>query len=439
MTKAAPESASFDRLAWVALVVFGCANGGEGPIGDHRSSSDDGGIGGSGGQPVLGAGGSPAVSGGGSDKGGGGGADPSTQTGLGASTSTTTTSTGSGFGGSGTGGGGPVEQLDHLLILAGGGTATVASTYDVVMNSGFSWPWGVMTTDPIAIARAPLATSHAFLRKVDDGVLFHATHLGNGWSDPEAVEASLSIVGPPASAAVDDVTHAAYRLPDGSYGYSRIVGSTFATTFEAVGSPPSVGASPPAIAATATGAVVAYVDGSGDLVDRERVNGSWGPPHAHALPDAAAAFAPALMAPPTGPELIAVFVRASDGMVQYQTRTGGVWSTATTLPAAVSSSGSPVLAVLADGEIDLAYLGPDHNGYMSTFTAGVFEAPIWLVQGVICPPAITRGAEGAEMDLVFVDQTNVGYWARRIGGQWTTPTFVASAAAPSCVATTAAP
>lgn len=437
MTIAARDAASFDwRLAWVALVALGCANGGEGPIGDHGPTAGEGG---SGGQASNVDGGAPSLSSGGGDNAGAGGAvSTTTQTGPGPSTSTTT-STGSGFGGAGTGGGDPVEPLDHFLILAGGGTATVVSTYDVVMNSGFSWPWSVMTTDPIALSRPPLATSQAFLRKYDDGVLYHASHLGNGWTDPEVVQASLSIVGPPASASVDDVTHAAYRLPDGSYGYSRLVGSTFATAFEPVGSPASTGASPPAIAATPTGAVVAYIDETGDLVDRERVNGSWGAPHVHAVPDALSAFAPALLAPTSGPELIVAFVRASDGMVQYQTRTNGVWSVVATVPATVPSTGSPVLASLADGEIDLAYLGPDHNGYMSTFSAAAFDAPIWLVQGVICPPAITRGAEGAEMDLVFVDQTNVGYWARRIAGQWTTPTFVASAAAPSCVATTAAP
>jgi hypothetical protein len=54
---------------------------------------------------------------------------------------------------------------------------------------------------------------------------------------------------------------------------------------------------------------------------------------------------------------------------------------------------------------------------------------------LLAPPAVARGAKGAEAEMIYVDQVSTVYSTRLVAGEWTAPTFTGSASGRLGIAT----
>ena len=114
-----------------------------------------------------------------------------------------------------------------------------------------------------------------------------------------------------------------------------------------------------------------------DLVDVDLVSGAWQTPKtlATSLIETSAVVSVPLTA---GPELMVVF-SGQNGQLEFLTRSSGVYSTAASIPNALSAGGlSLALAPLANGGAFLAFEGPDDNFYYAIYAGGSWSTPASL-------------------------------------------------------------
>lgn len=90
----------------------------------------------------------------------------------------------------------------------------------------------------------------------------------------------------------------------------------------------------------------------------------------------------------------------------------------------------------------LGFKGVDQGLYTAQLSAG--DSPTWTnaVAGaggatpqLISPPALAKGATGADAEMIYVDQNFTVYSTRLVAGAWTTPSFTGSASAHIAMAT----
>jgi hypothetical protein len=281
----------------------------------------------------------------------------------------------------------------------------------------------------------------AAVRSSTDGSLRAAVFGGTNWSLLNPLAAGLIAAGPPSLTAGGDAVHAIYRGVSGSFDYASFNAGVWSPTSEPSG---STGATEAVIATTPLGApIIAFVTASGELVDRSRVGGVWQAEHTHGLAGSLAAVRPNMVALASGPELLMVFVKTG-GQVAWTTRTAGTWSAPQDVAGALTND-APTLSVLADGDVLLGIRSTTNEPLLARFSTSA-DPPWSAMEGianpnplVTCPPAISPGAQGADIELVYVDVGGVAYWSRRSTTGWSPGVLVGFASAPSCMAVAVAP
>lgn len=351
------------------------------------------------------------------------------------STSATTSTSGattsvSSSSSSGTGGG--TTTSDIVLMVAGGGSSVIGSEFDVAQNQGFSYPWLTSTVEPLGLGVLDNGVAVAGIRSATDGSLLAATH-GASWSLFTPVQTGLIVAGPPHLAPDGDRMHAVYRALDESYAYAAYEGGVWTIVNEPLGNPAATGPADPSIASIAGTPTVLFVGGDGDLYETTRSGGTWLAPDSFDLAFEANATRPGLLR--SGSELLTVFAD-SGGQLYASVRTAGQWSNPAAIPGAASLD--PVsLAELDSGAILLGFRGVDQKPYTAVYSGGAWSSPEGVANPnptVICPPAISRGATGADAELVWVDTGYVAYWTRLGPSGWSAGSLIGSASPPSCMA-----
>jgi hypothetical protein len=183
---------------------------------------------------------------------------------------------------------------------------------------------------------------------------------------------------------------------------------------------------------------VVFAGVDGDLHDQTKSGGSWQPAFAHGLSGVAAVQPAATM---LGSGVLALYVDGATSELRATQRTMNGW----TPPVPIVGSATlapPALVALPGGQALAAWLDVDDDVHTAVFDGTTWSAgaPLALPNPpIICPPALTAGASGADAELVFVDAIGASYWMRLSGGIWTAPALAGTASAPSCGAIATAP
>jgi hypothetical protein len=328
-----------------------------------------------------------------------------------------------------------------LLMMAGGGSSVIGSRFNVVTQESFSYPWLTMTTEPMGFVVTDSGLAVGALRAYGDGALQYVTY-GSNWSLFSPVQAGLSVGAPPRLTVQGNQVHAVYEDMTGGYAYALYDTNQWTVIGEAVGSPASEGPTRAAVATVGSDPVVLFVGDDGDLHARRRASGTWQAESALGLAIDVAPLAPVMVTPASGADLLAVFVEEATGQLYFTEQGGGLWST----PAAISGAQAldpPELAVLDGGDVLLTWRGTDSRPYVSTYAGGTWSAPGEVAAPgitVACTPAISRGASGADAELVYTD-TNLllTYWSRLTTSGWTPAQWIGTASPPSCVSIAVVP
>lgn len=410
--------------------------------------------------PLACAAGNTTPEGGGGSSEGGGGASSGTGGAMGgaggmgsgmssasmsSSSSSASSSASSGTGGSG---GGMNGTATKIVSVYGGGSAIIANSTDVSGGSGFSTPWTEQSEEAIGLASDDNGVGITLLRASATGEIKVAFYSNGQWSPGlgqplPSLELGLKCEGGPSLAGGGGLGHATYRGTDGFYYYARTQNKLWLSVKESItfGGKQSTGPQPPAIAAVGNQPVIAFVGADQIFYDQSRAGGAWSAPTPHTFSGQAAPTTPAIVALDAGPELVAVFAEASTSKLFWLMRKTNVWSTPTELPGA-TAVGSPALAPLPGGGAVLAFQGTDQRIYTAQLSAG--DMPTWSkvemgLSGVNptlkAPPAVARGAKGAQAELIYVDLQSTVHSTRLVAGEWSAPVLAGSASARVNIAT----
>lgn len=374
------------------------ATGGEG--GGEAGAGQGGGVGGEGGAATGGAGGGQGGSGG----------------------------TASGGGGQG-GAGGQAATGTVLLVATGGGDVFTGE-----LHPPASW-----TTSTLADAsgKAPALAfdaaggALALIRsQANAGELRYASWAAGTWSPFAAVAAGVTTQSRPALAVFGASLGAIFHGDDFKHYFGAFQGGAWAPTAEPVGSPQSFGPSAPSMAAQGPDVIAVFAGNDGDLYDQTRSGGVWLSATGHGLGNLVQ-LPPAVVSMTAGIDLLVVFVRSTDGKIEWTSRTGAVWTAPSELDINSFSADPVALAALPGGDAVAAFRGLDGNIYTSRYTNGA--APPWSVPAAVAnpnyaiasSPSLAPGVGGADAELAFVDTaTAQAFHARLQGATWSAPAAV---------------
>ena len=332
--------------------------------------------------------------------------------------------------------------------MYGGGSSIIGNAYDVPTMAGFATPWLEQTDDAIGLAFSGDGAGIALIRAKVTGELRYSIWTGS-WSPGFGaamlpVQVGLLIAGGPSLAGSSLRGHAAYQGVDMKFYYAEEMGAFWSPTNEPIknGAVQASGPAPPTITTLSDNPVIAFIGNDGDLYDQARMGGVWQPASAHGIAGQAAGITPAIVALTQGPELLIVYTDAAAHDLKFTTRSLGVWSAPAVIAGA--SSDDPVsLAPLEAGGAVLSYRGKGghlHTSLLSANAPPTWSAPISGVMGadptIVSPPAVAKGAIGAEAELYYLD-TNVFtvYSARMTNGAWGAASFAGTASARLAIAT----
>jgi hypothetical protein len=251
----------------------------------------------------------------------------------------------------------------RVVATATGLTEATSAAFDVTPAAASRLAFTVEPPDAAAVTTialtggataAPAVTLTAgctgvALRTASDGSLEGATWSGaGGWTPFAAIAVGITTNAAPALAAMGSGAEAVYRGSDYKLYAATYGAGAWSPTAETVGTGASQSytSSPPTLATVSGDAVVAYEDSSQIATARTRSAGSWATPVALASSYAPVAVgAPvALVAPSSGPELLAVW-QGNSQQIFYATRSGGTWGAWHQLTGATLSGGDlPALA-----------------------------------------------------------------------------------------------
>ena len=330
-----------------------------------------------------------------------------------------------------------------LLLATGAASVVVAGEY----HPGGAW---LTTTLPATTVEAPgLAFTAAgkgvgLIRNAtaqpanpqSDDLVEAVTWSAGVWSAFAAIGGAARTRGRPAVVSVDSTAQAVFHGVDFKHDYAAWSGSQWTPTSDPVGgaATQSFGPSAPDLAVIGADATAVFIDGlngTNHLTVQDRKAGVWQSKIdlAASAPGASFAISPSIAAVTGGPELLVVYVRASDKQMLWLARTAGSWSMAAPIASALTSD-RVALTGLAGGGALLAFRGTDSKLYTSRLAAGAWSAPIKAGGEALLAssPALARGVGVAEAELCFVNTVNVVYHARSLNNAWTTP--VQAGAAP---------
>ncbi len=295
-----------------------------------------------------------------------------------------------------------------------------------------------------AVALLDAQTGVGLYRQPSDGSLLFVKWAANGFAAPLAIGGLAKTVQAPSLVPWDDGAAAAYIATDFKHYFARYGGpmSGWSPSAEPIlaNNIHSFGPSAPAIAIVGGEVVVAYAGDNGNLYDQKRLAGVWQGANGHGV-DGTVTLTPSIVAIPVGPtEALIAYVRSSDQQVMFTLRNGGVWTT----PAAVQNalSTEPVaLTSVGDNGAALAFRGLDSNLYTCLYTPGndpPWSGPKAFGAATSAPPALARGIDGKDAELVFVSGGQVQH-ARLSGGAWSAAEAIGGADVTSVTITTFAP
>jgi hypothetical protein len=201
----------------------------------------------------------------------------------------------------------------------------------------------------------------------------------------------------------------------------------------------AAGPTPAGIAATGSSATLVYFANATNFATTQNRATAWQPAITldNAGADESYVSTPSVVAMSGGTvELLTAFIRQTDGVIRYATRSAGTWSATAAVPGATAPSSTtygPVervgLAALPGGEAILGWRDRTTSQlYYSLYSGGVWSAapaPIVSPNVVVsAAPSLTHGVAGVTAEAAFVESNGVAYHARLSAGVWAAPVVV---------------
>ena len=253
------------------------------------------------------------------------------------------------------------------------------------------------------------------------------------WSAPFSV-GSATTSGPPAAAAFAGGVRLLYLGQDGTYhmgAYGASGWDDATAVAEPTGGITIPGKSPPAAAAISTSVVMTMTGDDGTLGRTTYSSNAWSVLGKFTSANAAEAQ-PSMVALDQGgaKDLLLVYT-GSDVLLHFVTRDSAthVWGTPMVVDSAAATAGAnpseTSLAAMSGGKAMLVWRGTNNAGYYAVWdpTTG-FAPPKELVSGspeLASAPAITRGACGSDVTVVYAKKSGGVELLRYADGAWSGP------------------
>ncbi len=331
--------------------------------------------------------------------------------------------------------GGPTPQVLLLGVTSAG--AVTGDVFDGTTWGAAMAVTGTATSDDLSLAMIPATGYGLGLLHGTSSALVYTAWNGATWSSLAQLNSDTT-QGQPTVVASGSSAFAVFWGTDYKYYLESYAAGAWSSAPQGV-FPPGVaaqpcGPSPGVLAPLGASASLLFVNGScsgtvNHLYDSDLVSGAWQASQDLAInPSYSPTQRPALVAPTSGPELVAVFIQQGTSQLLSATRTGGTWSTPAAITGALTSV--PVaLAPLAGGGVQLAFEGTDTNLYTATFSGGSWSspaAPFSSSVSIAATPALATGIGTAAAEMVYVSATGALFHTRLTGSTWSMPTAVAS-------------
>jgi hypothetical protein len=297
---------------------------------------------------------------------------------------------------------------------------------------------GSASTDDLSVAIVP-ATRQAVgaLHGTGSALLTTVRTAAGSWSSLAQLNGDTT-QGRPLVAGFGSTADLVYWGSDYKWYLEAFSAGAWTTTSQAVvpsgATSQPCGPSPGALTVTGGAPAFVYVNGTcvaplNFLEETDLASGTW---TTSALVGSAASYVPtqwpAVAAPSTGPDLVAVFAtQSSGGQLMWSSRTAGTWLSPAMITNALTND-APVLTAIAGGGVLLAFRGTDAHLYTATYAAGAWSspaAPFTPNVSLAAAPALAQGIGAATAELVYVDGTSSIYHTRLMGTAWSTPVDVA--------------
>jgi hypothetical protein len=330
--------------------------------------------------------------------------------------------------------GGATQQI--LLLGVTGAGAVTGDVFDGTTWGAPSTVTGTATADDLSLAVVP-ATGHGLgLLHGTSSALVTTAWNGSTWSALAQLNSDTT-QGRPTLAASGSSAFAVYWGTDFKYYFESYAAGAWSSAPQAVipsGAAQPCGPSPAVLAPLGASASLLFVNGScsgttNHLYDSDLVSGAWqASTDVASNPSYGNTQRPAVVAPTSGPELVAVFIQQGSSQLVSASRTSGTWGAPANITNALTNV--PVaLAPLAGGGVLLAFQGTDSKLYTATYSGGSWSSPAAAFSpdvSVATTPALATGIGTAAAEMAYVDTTGALFHTRLTGTTWSTPTAVAS-------------
>ncbi len=321
-----------------------------------------------------------------------------------------------------------------LLLFAGSGAGLTGGTY----TTGGSWVTTALG-DATSLGTSLTVDSSGrgvgvYTSTTDNDVGF-TLWSGGSWGTATPITGNFAMGQPFLDATGSSTTFVTYQGTSGYDYWSLTLTSTGWSSPIPVGTAgnQNYGPVPATIAALGTSATLGFTDGTtvqdgaftNWVASTDFADDAWNAeddivgPESYTVP-------PQIIPLTSGPELLMVFADQTTQM-WFVTRTGGVWSTAVTLPTCLTDT-RPALAPLPGGDAILAFQGTDSHLYWSEYSGGewstvsAFATPnVTLDAGT--SPAVTHGIGTDVAELVYVSG-GVPYYSSLTAVTWALPVAV---------------
>lgn len=302
-----------------------------------------------------------------------------------------------------------------VLLLAGGDVNTIVGEY----HPGAMWATqafaNTTTANGVGLAMTGAGAGVGALRANTGNPLglirYTVWGPGAGFGAFNTIGPAITMKDMPALAGSANQAHLVFWGDNFKYYYGAYSGS-WSPTAEIVGpslAEQSFGNSPPSATVLGNDVIVAYQGGDDGLYDQKRNNaGVWEVAHGHGNMVKLKAK-PAIVSLTSGPELLIVYNRQSDGQLMWTARTNNVFSAPQSINADFSID--PVaLVALPGGNAMLAFRGLNAKLYTVQWdgTTGTWgnttQFPGDANALLASSPALTKGVGGSLIELAYVKQ-----------------------------------
>ncbi len=311
--------------------------------------------------------------------------------------------------------GGSCAICPVVLLLGGGGASILAGDFYAKTKTWTTTSLPGTTSDGLALTLTPAGQGVGLIHftlagdPANDRIRY-TTFAPGGWTPFADIDAQVTTRAQPSIAAGANGARVVFHGNDYKYYFAAYAGGAWSPKAEAVSAmnDPSFGPSPAAIAALGGNEVFAFFDGnnSNTLTSQDRTAGTYQAKQGIAA-NGNYNVPPTLIALTSGPELLMVVTGSVGNQLFSVTRTNGTWSQPAIIDGALSGE-RVALAPLPGGAAMLAFRGTDKKLYAARYAAGVWSTPIPFNTTIASPPALARGVDGTEAELVFVGADTSG-------------------------------